>query len=134
MSGKITGYDADLIMKTLTAYSDGVGETIKAEAKKLAKQAKEELKSSSPKSKKDRTHYADSWKVKTTEYTGKIEVTVYNEKKPGLTHLLEYGYINSQTGKRVPAKKHIEPVQEQLNSDLEQACKEIIENGGKLKK
>jgi hypothetical protein len=134
MSGKITGYDAVVIMKTLTDYSDGVGKAIKSEAKKLAKQAKEELKSSSPRSKKDRIHYADCWKVKTTESTGKIEVAVYNGEKHWLTHLLEYGYINRHTGKRVPAKKHIKPVQEQLNSDFEQACKEIIENGGRLKK
>lgn len=134
MSGKINGYDSDIIMKALTGYCNDVREGIKSEAKKLAKQSEKELKKNSPRSKKDGDHYADGWTTKdTSKYAGRIDISIYNKKKPGLTHLLEDGFLNARTGRYFHGKKHIAPVQDKLNNDFEKACEEIIENGGKIK-
>ena len=54
-------------------------------------------------------------------------MTIYNRKKPHLTHLLEYGHLK-KGGTRVNGIPHIEPVQEKLNRDFAADCEEIIAN------
>lgn len=57
--------------------------------------------------------YAAGWRSKTELGIGHIKSTIYNAKKPGLTHLLEKGHEifvqGEPTGHRTRAYPHIEP-------------------------
>ena len=115
------------IMRELSAYTEEIAQEIEKAADKRAKEAVKTLKETSPRSEKKHPHYADGWTVKKQKSNGKLEVTIYNKKKPHLTHLLEYGWLKKD-GKRVVRKPHIEPVQEKLNRDFAADCEKIIEN------
>lgn len=115
------------IMRELTAYTEEIARDIEKAADKRAKEAVKTLKETSPRSKLDRPHYADGWTVKKQKSGGKLEITIYNKKKPHLTHLLEYGWLKKGGG-RVKGRPHIEPAQEKLNRDFAADCDEIINN------
>ena len=71
--------------------------------------------------------YASGWtETKTESSLGKVTVNVYNEKKPTLTHLLEYGHALVRGGRtvgNVRARKHIQSrgdyAEEQLMKKVE---------------
>ena len=71
--------------------------------------------------------YASGWTTtKETSSLGKVTVRVYNEKKPTLTHLLEYGHALVRGGRtvgNVGARKHIKTrsdyAEEQLMKKVE---------------
>ena len=115
------------IMRELTEYTEEIAQEIEKAADRRAKEAVKTLKETSPRSKKNREHYADGWTVRKQKGAGKLEVTIFNRKKPHLTHLLEYGWLK-KSGKRVKGRPHIEPVQEKLNRDFEADCENIIKN------
>lgn len=115
------------IMKILTDYTEEVAQEIEAAADGRAKEAVKTLKQTSPRSKESHPHYADGWAIKKQKSGGKLEITIYNRRKPHLTHLLEYGHLK-KGGTRVKGIPHIEPVQEQLNRDFLADCEEIIRN------
>jgi hypothetical protein len=50
---------------------------------------------------------------------------IYNEKYPGLVHLLEKGHA-LRNGGRTAAKPHVAPVQEWMNEELRKRIKEAI--------
>lgn len=103
---------ADAILKELEAYSEEVTEAIKKDVKKVAKDCAKEIKGSSP---KDSGEYSKGWKTKVAyESHNDIRVVVYNAKKPGLAHLLEYGHAKVNGG-RVDGKAHIRPAE--LNAE-----------------
>lgn len=121
-------YDIEIeIMKALTDYTEEVALEIEAAADRRAKEAVKTLKQTSPRSKESHPHYADGWAIKKQKSGGKLEITIYNRRKPHLTHLLEYGHLK-KGGTRVKGIPHIEPVQEQLNRDFLADCEEIIRN------
>ena len=123
-------YDIEAeIMKELSAYTEEVSAAVENAAVRLGKEAAQKLKETSPRSTGNRDHYADGWTVRKQKEGGRLTVTIYNRRKPHLTHLLEYGHLKPG-GQRVNGKAHIEPVQEQLNRGFERACEEIIKNGG----
>ena len=63
--------------------------------------------------------YRKSWAAKKTlDRSGKLTVTVYNRKKPGLTHLLEKGHAK-RGGGRVEGTPHIAPAEEYAVDELE---------------
>jgi threonyl-tRNA synthetase len=117
------------IMKVLAEYTEDVQKGIEKAADKRAKEAVKTLKTTSPRSEKNHPHYADGWKVKKSKENGSLTVTIYNQKKPHLTHLLEFGWV-MKSGKRKSGRAHIEPVQEELNREFAADCEEIIKNGG----
>ena len=95
------------------AFDDALNKTMRESVQKL--------KSESP---KQSGEYASGWKLKKEKEGGKVITgTVYNAKKPGLTHLLENGHVirnKSGTFGRVGGRKHIEPVQEWAETELTQ--------------
>lgn len=115
------------IMKILTDYTEEIAQEVEAAANKRAKEAVKTLKATSPRSKVNHPHYGDGWTVKKQKSGGRLEVTIYNRKKPHLTHLLEYGHLK-KGGTRVKGIPHIEPVQKKLNREFEADCEEIIAN------
>ena len=94
------------VADALKEYNQQVNEALKAAR---------ELRSTSPK----RTgEYAKGWTQKTSyETADNIRVTVYNNKKPQLAHLLEYGHAKVNGG-RVEGKAHIRPAEERAEKQL----------------
>lgn len=123
---RLDGLGAE-IAEMMAEYASAVTEDVKAEAKAVAKEAVKELKQTSPEghgSKKG--HYKDGWTSKVeSENAASIGITVYNRKKPGLTHLLEKGHAK-RGGGRVNAKPHIARVEQQTIKDYEQRLKERL--------
>lgn len=90
-------------------------ETIK---KKMALEASKELKNISPR----RTgQYALGW----TYINKNGDYIIYNEKRPTLTHLLEYGHLTRNGKKRIAPNPHIRPVFEKYAKLYVEEAKKI---------
>ena len=59
----------------------------------------------------------------------RVECTIYNGTSYQLTHLLENGHL-TRNGKKVPAIKHIEPVEQKCIKEYQKNVETIIKNGG----
>lgn len=113
------GKEIALILKD---YTIEVERTLEKEAARIATETAKELRSTSPRSKKNGRHYADGWtKKKTPE--GQV---VYNKTKPSLTHLLEKGHAKVGGG-RVDGTPHIEPAEKKAIQDFENSVIRGIE-------
>ena len=112
------------ISKALEDYSDLVNEEVKKVAREVAKEAVEELKSTSPVGKGSKKgHYKNGWRAKVVSETANtINVTVHNAKKPALAHLLEYGHAKRKGG-RVAARPHIAKVEQKAIENFEKRIK-----------
>lgn len=119
----------ELIPEILDKYSAEVQMTVAATLKKDVQEARNELKSVSPK----RTgKYAGGWSVKeeSTRFTNTF--VIYN-KTPGLPHLLEFGHvIRNGTGRSFGhggARPHMAAVNdalmEKVRADIEKAVQSI---------
>lgn len=119
---------ASEISKIMQEYADGVGEGVKDTAKKVAKEGKLKLQSTSPEGRGSRKgHYKDGWTVKTiSENSTNINIALHNSKKPGLTHLLENGHAKRGGGRRVAGITHIAPVEDFIIDEFEKRLKERI--------
>lgn len=122
---KIDGL-ADAIMDALVEYKDLKETELEEIAREVAKEGTKKLKETSPKGDGDggpKGHYANAWSVKYERSgNGKFRFTVYNSKKPGLTHLLEKGHQLWQGGK-AKAIPHIKPVETWCNEEFERRVK-----------
>lgn len=117
------GQLADEIMDVLNEYKEVTDEAVESAVTKVSKETKNIAKSGSP---VDSGEYQKGWAVKkTSEKAGKVAATVYNRKKPGLTHLLEKGHV-LRNGGRASAKPHIAPAEDYAVSELESAVKRGI--------
>jgi hypothetical protein len=107
---------ADAVMEALDEYKDLTDEVVTSAVTKVSDQTKKIAQSGSP---VKTGGYKKGWAVKkTSEKSGELKVTVYNRRKPGLTHLLEKGHAK-RGGGRVSAKIHIAPAEEYAVSQLE---------------
>lgn len=124
MARKIPLQELEIAIKReLSAYSQEVTESIKKEIKEVAKETVETLKSTSP---RDTGEYARGWGYKVEfESEEDIRVRIKNNKKPQLTHLLEYGHAKTNGG-RVEGKPHIRPAEQQAEKKLENAVKVVV--------
>lgn len=113
--------------KILGEYIEEVDETVQVVFMQVAKEARQQLKETSPKGDHSGNHYADGWTIQNDRKTKTIHV--YNKTKPGLTHLLENGHaVKNQYGsyKRYKGKKHIAPVEEWANAEAERRVMEEL--------
>lgn len=127
MGQKISiGELADTIMESLEEFNELATEEMEKIAKKVAKEGTKKLKATSPRGKGSggrKGHYADGWSVKyIQEGANKFSFVVHNNKKPGLTHLLENGHQLPQGG-RAKAYPHIKEVEEWCNEEFERRVK-----------
>ncbi|WP_294482219.1 HK97 gp10 family phage protein [uncultured Ruminococcus sp.] len=142
---------ADLtgLVAELNKYSDEVMADIDREADKIANNAKKRLKETSPyrehKEGDSSKHYRDSWKKKKNKHKTRFGLSegiqVLSASKPHLTHLLENGHrvvlpqgreFKKDDAKHfVGAKKHIQPVQEEVNDSFLAAVDEVLRRHGK---
>ena len=100
-----------------------------AEAQKAAaKAAKKQLRSTSP----EKTgEYAKNWKIQTTKTRTGATTEVYQGKKPGLTHLLEYGHPIVSGGRvagQAKAFPHIADAEAAAKSAYENELRKRLEN------
>ena len=116
---------ADVITKELENYSQEFTDKLKQDTEIIAKECAEELKQTSPVSKKaGLKKYAKGWTVKKA-YESKfgIRYRVLNKNKPQITHLLEYGHAKVSGG-RVEARPHIKKAEENAKEKLLNKLKE----------
>lgn len=107
-------FSAD-VSELLKNYVGDATEIVEKSAKEAADICTNQLRNTSPSGKGRKGHYASGWAVK-EESSGRVaSFTVYNKKKPQLTHLLENGHVirnKKGTYGRARAIKHIEPAEE----------------------
>lgn len=117
------------LTKILDQFKKEEQEKINKIYRSVASAAVRDLKARSPRRKGGGGgDYASGWKSKQekTGLTGnKLSITVYNAKKPSLTHLLEKGHVvANQYGaprrgkRRVAGQKHIATVEEKFSREL----------------
>lgn len=108
------------INEILGDYSKDVREVVDKSITSVARDAQKELKTAGS---FKGTTYKKSWAVRIEKKRIYTNATVYN-RKPGLTHLLEFGHIK-QNGGRTREFPHIAPVNDQVQSEV---IKKIEEN------
>lgn len=118
----------DLVMGELEEFAGTLPEHFITAQKAGAKAAIRELKQNAPKKSGE---YAGGWKQKTTKTRTGGETVVYNGKKPGLTHLLEFGHPIVSGGRTVGQAKafpHMAQAQETANRVYLEELTKLIEN------
>lgn len=111
--------------KILDQYDKKVEQAGQEAMREVAKEAVQKLKNSSPK-RRGGGKYARGW----TATEKKHEVVVHN-KVYQLTHLLENGHVvRNQYGTygRTRAIKHIEPVEQWANEEVEEVIRRKLES------
>ena len=106
----------------LKEYSDDISEVVNASIAEVAKIGAKVLKTAG--TFKGTGKYKKSWSVKIEKKRITTSATVYN-KKPGLTHLLEFGHVK-QDGGRTKAFEHIAPVNDKVQSEVINKIEEKI--------
>ena len=118
------------INETLDDFYQVVRDEFEGAAKDVAEEAAQQLRAVQWKTKTGK-NYSRGWKVKKERWGTYI---VHNSTNYQLTHLLENGHavVNAKgnTGKRAAAHKHIEPVYEWVQGELEREIRQRIERGG----
>ena len=111
------------ITTCLRDYTNEVTDKINAAIDEVGTQMLKDVKDKSP---KKTGEYKRGWKKKTeTSQGGNKSVTVYNDKKPKLTHLLEHGHAK-RNGGRVNAIPHIYPAEQKAIQELERRIREEL--------
>lgn len=114
------------IKDILNEYSSDIQEAIIAEAEKVSKKGRDELKNTSPK----RTgKYRKGWRVKIEKGNGFVECIIHNSTNYQLTHLLEHSHL-TRNGRKTTPKVHIKPVEQACIKEYEKSVEKIIKNGG----
>lgn len=106
----------------LAEYGEEVSDAMKEIVPKVAKDAVKKLRSNSP---KNTGAYARGWTQRTEKGNLTISSTVYNSKKPGLPHLLEYGHAKRNGGRTRP-EEHIKPVEEWVQEEVVRKIEEEL--------
>lgn len=116
---------ASAINQILDEYQEDVDEVVTKSITEVAKDAAKELKSAG--SFGGTGKFKKSWSVKIDKKRIYTEATVYN-KKPGLTHLLEFGHAK-QNGGRVDGFNFIAPVNEKVQTEVVKKIEEKLNDG-----
>lgn len=108
------------ITAALKEYSSTSEDKIQEVLQDVAKEAKKQLSSASPK----RTgKYKRGWKVTMTRRSGYCKVDIHNSRYQ-MTHLLEHGHRVGSG--RSPAIVHIAPVEQWAIQEAERRIKEVL--------
>lgn len=67
--------------------------------------------------------YKKGWRIRTAMRNHEKVKIIYNADRPDLTFMLEYGTMNEDGSKRMPAKQHIRGA---LNEEIDQMIEELV--------
>lgn len=131
MSNTIRTDSLEIVLsKTLSDYGDAVSAGLAVEVGKAGRIALKSVRNGSP---KKTGAYRKDWKLKTERQIindDVASVTVYNQDRGYLTHLLENGHQKAGGG-RVAAIPHIKPAEEEARQYLDGAVQRVIEEAGR---
>ena len=116
-------------MGELESFVGLAPDAFEAAGKAAGKKAVKALKNTSP---SKTGEYAKNWKVKTTKTRTGASTVIYQGKKPGLPHLLEYGHPIVSGGRTVGQAKafpHIAAAQADAIKAYEDELTKRLENG-----
>lgn len=133
MSNKIKAEDLqNAVMKALTEYREDIEDDVKEATDSIVKEAKEELKKTSPRRGIARKNqYYLGWAIKNgTKSSNKYTRVVWNKTNYQLTHLLEFGHA-TRNGGRTKAIPHIRPIEEKYGVKFEDKLKQKIRRNSK---
>lgn len=108
-----------VVMDYLENYKEDIDEDVIETVDEITKKAKDELKETSPRGKRNRKNpYYKGWTVKLSKRkTGVYHKVIWNKTNYQLTHLLEFGHA-TRNGGRTKAIPHIRPVEEKYNVEF----------------
>lgn len=118
---------AKAVSEELDAFAGLCQEAIVEAQKTAAKTAQKEIKNSAP-----GDNYPREWKIKTEKTRTGSSTVVYQGKRPGLPHLLEFGHPVVSGGRTVGQAKafpHIAPAEEAAMKTYEETIRKEIESG-----
>lgn len=119
---------AQAVKEYLEIYVEDIGETVEETSNQIGKEARDELKQTSP---KKTGEYAKGWTVrKGKKNKNYYTVKVWNRTDYQLTHLLEFGHA-TKNGGRTKAIPHIRPVEEKYKNKFEKQLKDKIRRNSK---
>ena len=125
MSSRVSvGQLQGAIKNELDIFSEEVVGEVNDIASKIAKETVTDLTAASPKMTGD---YAKGWrqKVESKQITGTNVHVIYNATEYRLIHLLEYGHVDSRTGKRTKAHPHVAEVEKAMIDKFEREVAEL---------
>lgn len=97
----------DAFQEMIETVLDEFDDELTAEADRIFKESAAELRDllveTSPYDDDNKTgrHYKDGWTVSVEKFGNDKIYIIHNKTKPGLTHLLEYGWVSEKTGEIV---------------------------------
>ena len=118
---------AKTVVSELENYTEEVAAQVRTDVDRVSKETVSDLKRTSP---KKTGAYAKGWSKRViADEKGRLVVQIFNNKKPSLTHLLEYGHAKKGGG-MVPAKQHIQPANEKAVQKLIGKAESALRQGG----
>ena len=133
MSKKIKADELEkVVMDYLQNYKEDIDEEVEETVDSTTKQARDELKQTSPRGKGSRKNpYYRGWTIKLSKKrTGVYHKVIWNKTNYQLTHLLEWGHT-TRNGGRTKAIPHIRPVEEKYNVEFVDKLKQKIRRSSK---
>lgn len=116
------------LSQIVSDYTAEVTNAIEEEIENTAKLVLDDIKASTAWT--DRTgDYRKGFAIKKDNKQGETVRTIYNRRKPALTHLLEMGH-GLKGGGRVSARPHLRPAYDKHVPDMEKRIEKIIKDGG----
>ena len=114
---------AQAVKDYLEIYVEDIGESVEETSNQIGKEAKDELKQTSP---KKTGRYAKGWTIKKDKKKKNYyAIKIHNKTDYQLTHLLEFGHA-TRNGRRTKAIPHIRPVEEKYKKEFEERLKDKI--------
>lgn len=115
---------AQAVKDYLEIYVEDIGESVEETSNQIGKEARDELKQTSPIGYRKR--YAKGWTIKKDKKKKNYyAIKIHNKTDYQLTHLLEFGHA-TRNGGRTKAIPHIRPVEEKYKEEFEKRLKDKI--------
>lgn len=112
----------DAINRQLALLPTDAQTVLDEEGNTLANRSRRDLRETSP---RNRPRYHKGWAIRKEDRADGMLYRIYNRTDWQVTHLLEHGYLQHGTGRRVGQRVHIAPV----NRQIEQLYPEMVRIG-----
>lgn len=112
------------VKKILQEYVGDVDQDIEKATRAIARKGAQAIQTSAAELFDGET-YASGWTSEVQKTRVGVTGVIYNNKQPGLAHLLENGHA-AVNGGRVEGRPHIKPVEDAIVKEYEEAIKNAI--------